>query len=285
MIKSKRFPACWLKFGIVAAAVLSAGCFSSDFSPTYKESDIPDTVKKICLEEYQLKVVPMRIGNTLWVYAPQPRLLHEEIGKDSSKFFDENIQERQRNIMTSISRVLVSSDKAPEFFVLAISDINIGLDYSLTANLTDLKKSFVGGLDMMEWNRRIVFNLEINPKAIGDNTGEHLKMYDVKMSDFLSRQITQRIMMLFQEERLKKYFSLKGANAGFKDSVLTLEYSLVQISEPKEKLNIQKDIRYTIAYCFKTYEFKDFSRVEIKDLLGQSSAVYQQKDIWAISIE
>ncbi len=274
-----------LIFSVISCGFLLAGCFSDDIQPSYKEADIPVNIKKICREEFKLNVAPIRVGNTLWVYAPQPRLLHAEFGKNPEKVFDEELLDKARNILTSISRVLLSSDKAPEFFVLVLSDINLGLDYSLTANILDIKKAAAGGIPWNEANKRYVIGFEQAINAKGDLSGEHLKVYDLKLSEFLSRQIVQRVRMLFQEESIKKYFSLKEVNAGFRNKVFSLEYSMAKKAEQKEKPDIPRAILKSIAYCFKTYDFKDFSRVQIRDLLGGKSVVYESRDIQAISIE
>jgi hypothetical protein len=273
-----------LIFSVISCGLLLIGCFPDEITPSYKEADIPVNIKKICLEEFKFNVVPIRVGNTLWVYAPQPRLLHAEFGKNPEKIFDEELLDKARNILSSISRVLLSSDKAPEFFVLVLSDINLGLDYSLTVSISDIKKSAAGGIPWNEANKRYVIGFEQVPEAQGDVRGEHLKVYDLKMPEFLSRQIVQRVRMLFQEEPLKKYFSLKEINAGFRGSVFSLEYSMEKKAGPKENPDIPREILYRIAYCFKTYDFKDFSRVEIRDL-GSKSVVYDIKDLQAISIE
>jgi hypothetical protein len=274
-----------LVFSLIFSGFLLTGCFPDDILPSYKEADIPVTIKKICREEFKLRVLPIRVGNTLWVYTPQPRLLHADFGKNPEKIFDEDLMDKARNILTSISRVLLSSDEAPEFFVLVLSDINIGLDYSLTAYITDIKKSAAGGIPWNEANKRYVIGFEQSEDAKGDVSGEHLKVYDLKLPEFLSRQIVQRVRMFFQEEPIKKYYSLKEVNAGFKDSVFIFEYSSEKKAEPKEKPDFTQTILNSIAYCFKTYDFKDFSRVKIKDLQGGVINVYESKDIQAISIE
>jgi hypothetical protein len=274
-----------LVLSVILCGFLSAGCFSDDIQPSYKEADIPVNIKKICREECKINVRPIRVGNTLWVYAPQPRLLHADFGKNPEKIFDEELLDKARNILTSISRVLLSSDKAPEFFVLVLSDINIGLDYSLTANILDIKKSAAGMIPWNEANKRYVIGFEQSAGAKGDVSGEHLKVYDLKLPEFLSRLIIQRVRMLFQEEPIKKYFSLKDVNAGFRDKVFTFEYSTDKKLEPKENSDIPRAILNSIAYCFKTYEFKDFTRVKIRNLEGGEIVVYESKDIQAVSIE
>ncbi len=288
MNKTCQFPSGISKQGFLLGlfcCVFLAGCFSSDFQASYKEKDIPEHIKKICREEFNLDVLIIRSGKTLWVYSPQERLLHAEFGKNPEKIFDEGIIDKARNILTSISRVLLSSDNAPEYFVLVISDINSGMDYFLTAKLEDIKKSASGGLPWSEANKRYVFGFEQNIKAIGDVTGAHLNIYDIKWSEFLSRQIMQRVRMVLQEERIKKYLAFKEANAGFRDKEFVFEYTLERVSEQKGKINISDDILNVITYCFKTYEFKDFSRVVIKSVSEGQSSIYENKDIWARPIE
>lgn len=288
MTKAIRFSGNSPEFGFLLSLsfciFLLTGCFSSDFQPSYKEADIPANIKKICQEEYKLNVVPLRAGNTLWVYVPLDRLLHVEFSKNPDKVFDEEMQEKIRNIFSSISRVLLSSDKAPEFFVLDFADINLGLDYSLTVNLMDLKKSAAGGIHWSEVNKRYVFDFGQSKAAINDTSGKHLKIYDIKLPEFLIRQIAQRVRMIFQEEPIKKYFSLKGINSGFQDNKFIFGYTADQILEPQEKINITRKILEIITYCFQTYEFKDFSQVVIKDILRDQSSIYEKQNIWARSI-
>jgi len=283
MTKAIRFPGDFAEFrflfSIFFCGFLLTGCFSSDFQPSYKETDIPANIKKICWEEYKLNVVPIRVGNTLWVYVPLDHMLHAEFGKNPDKVFDEGMIEKARNILTSISRVLLSSDKAPGFFVLNLSDIKLGLDYSLTANLMDIKKLAAGGIPWNEANKRYVVGFEQSKKAINDTSGQHLKVSDIKLTEFLSRQIAQRVRVIFQEEPIKNYFILKGTDVGFQGDKFVFGYSGDLISAPKEKINFPRKILGVIASCFKAYEFKDFSQVLIRDLRGGQSSIYESKDI------
>ncbi len=262
-----------------------SGCFSANFPPSFNESDISASIIKICREEYKFEVVPIVSGKTLWVYAPQERLLHADFGKDPDKIFDETIIEKARNILTSISRVLLSSQKAPDFFVLVLSDIKLGLDYSLTANLMDIKRSAAGGIPWTDANKRYVIGFEQSVSGIGDTRGEHLNVYDINMAEFLSRQIAQRARMFFQDERIKKKLKLKDISVVFKDDKFVLEYSISGLSGGDEELDVPAEILAIVTYCIKTYEFKDFSEVAIKDLAQDKSSVYENKEIWAKSIE
>ena len=155
MTKSKLF----LKSSAKSALLFSLflinflGC-SSEIKPTYQENDIPHLVKKICKEEYNLDVTTFRTSTTLWVYAPLEKILHKDYGVDKDKIFDEDMIEKLRNILTTTGRVLISADKAPSFYALVASDVNIGIDYIIIGNVVDIKKSYSGFIPWMEANRR-----------------------------------------------------------------------------------------------------------------------------------
>lgn len=256
------------------------GC-QTPIEPTYKEADIPDTVKKICKDEYGLEVIARRLPNALWIYAPLSKIFHKEYGIKKDKIFDEETTDKLREILTTVGRVLISADKAPEFFALLASDINLGLDYTIIGSVTDIKKSYAGAIPFTELNKRYVIELKLAPDAIGDTEGEHLKAYDIKLPDFLAEQIAQRIAMQFQEENLRKRFRIEKSQGRFDNGTFIFEYAIEEISPPDKNTYIMKEALNTITYCLKTYEFQDFSRLEIKDLIRQDKLVLSKAEVWA----
>ncbi len=254
------------------------GC-QNQIEPTYKEKDIPYLVKKICKDEYNLDVTTKRTPTTLWIYAPLTKILDKDYGIKEDKIFDEEISNKLRNILTTIGRVLISSDNGPEFFAFLASDINIGLDYTMIGNTLDIKKSYAGFIPWPEANRRYVIKLEVAPGAIQDTTGTHLESYNIKLADFLAEQIAQRISVQFREEERKNYFKVGKTEGKFSNNTFIFEYSIEQIAQPTKAIAIQKEILDTIAYCLKTYEFKDFTTVELKDLLTQDRIILSQAAI------
>lgn len=269
-----------LLFNLVFLFLLfSSGC-DSPIKPTYKEEDIPFLVKKICKEEYKLDVITKRSATTLWIYAPLPKILHKEYGVKEDKIFDEEVMEKMRNILTTVGRVLISSDNAPEFFALLASDINIGLDYTIIGSALDIKKSYAGFIPWTEANRRYVTRAKINPDAVNDTTGNHLEAQEIYLPDFLTEQIAGRISGYFQEEALKGSFKVEKTDGIFKDDKFIFEYSINQTQALKNKIDFQNEILKIASYCIKTYEFKDFSTVELKDLLTNGNTVVGKDFIW-----
>ena len=218
-----------------------SGC-ESNIEPTYKEKDIPYLVKNICKNEYGLDVTTQRTNTTLWIYAPLSKILHKEYGVKEDKVFDEEIGEKLRNILTTVGRVLISADNTPEFFALLASDVNLGLDYSIIGNVLDIKKSYAGFLPWTESNRRYVIRFTLASDATNDQSGKHMKIYDVTLSDFLAEQIAQRIGAHFQGEELRKYFKVERSEGIFNQGTFIFRYAIKLTTEMKTPLDIQLEI-------------------------------------------
>jgi hypothetical protein len=269
-----KYPALYLS--LIFIPLFITGCSFKPIEPTYKEEDIPRIVKQICKDEYNLEITTKRTPTTLWIYAPFSKILHKDYGVKEDKIFDEEMIDKLRNILITIGRVLISSDNTPEFFALVASDINLGLDYIIIENVLDMKKSYAGFIPETEANRRYVIDLKIAPEAIGDTMGTHLKTYNIKLPDFLAKQIAQRIGAQFQVDERKKYFKVEKSEGKFSNDTFTFEYSIEEIAKPAKEIDIQKEISNIIAYCLNTYEFKDFLLVEIKNAFTGEKSVYSR---------
>lgn len=286
MTKSKPFSKNSAKLGLLFSllAVSLNGC-QCPTEPTYKEEDTPQVVKQICKQEYNLDVTTKRTATTLWIYAPLSKILHHEYGIKEDKIFDEGMTDKLRNILITIGRVVTNSDRTPEFFALLASDINLGLDYTVIGNVLDIKKSYAEFIPSTEANRRYVIRFKAAPEAIGDTTGTHLEAYDIRFPDFLAEQIAQRIGAQFQEEGRKKYFKVEESKGRFANETFIFEYSIEEILRPPKGIDIRKEILDIITYCIKTYEFKEFSALELINLATQDKLVLNNAAIWGRPIE
>ncbi|MDD5197194.1 MAG: hypothetical protein PHV92_06235 [Candidatus Omnitrophica bacterium] len=244
---------------------LLSGC-SGKIEPTYKEKDIPYLIKKICKDEYNLEVTTQRTHNTLWIYAPLNKILHKDYASNEDKIFDDEIMDKIRNIITTIGRVLISSDDTPQFFAFLASDIKLGIDYTMIGCVLDIKKSYADFIPWTEANRRYVIKFKASPEAIGDNTGFHFMAHDIKIEDFLAEQIAQRAGAKFQDEELKKYFKVEKFDGKFSNGVFYFDYSITRTAQSPKTIGIQDEILDTITYCLRTYEFTDFSGIVLTDL-------------------
>jgi len=121
----------------------------------------------------------------------------------------------------------------------------------------------------------------MNPEAVHDATGRHLRFYNVRMPDFLTQQIVQRISVRFQGENLKKYFKLEKIDGIFNNDTFILEYSLKPLALPQKPIDVLDEMLNTVAYCVKTYEFRNFSHLEITNLDTKSKIISSKADILA----
>jgi hypothetical protein len=271
-----------LFFSFFLYTVLS-GCQNST-EPSFQEKDIPYHVKKICKEDYRLDVITVRTNTTLWIYAPLEKILDKEYGIKEGKVLDEEMTDKLRNILITVGRVVLSSNKAPEFFAIWSSDINLGLDYILIGNVIDIKKAYAESIPFTESNKRYVMRFGLNPEAIHDTAGRHLKFYNVNMPDFLTQQMAQRISMRFQADNLKQYFKLDKIDGIFNNDTFILEYTIKPLTPSQKPIDIMDEILNTITYCIKAYDFKNFSRVEITNLNTKFKTVLSKADILARSV-
>jgi hypothetical protein len=269
-----------LLFSLILS-LLFCGC-GNQLEPTYKDRDIPSVIQKICKEEYGLSVTTRRTHTTLWVYAPLDKILHKDYdGIKQDKIFDEEMSEKLRNILTTIGRVLISSNNTPDFFALLVSDINIGIDYIIIGSTIDIKKSYASFIPWTEANRRYVMQFRLSPEAIGDKTGEHLRATDISLPNFLAMQIGQRIALLIQQDTFSKYFKIKKIDGKFNDGIFSFDYDIEQIATPIKPIDLKKEMLKTIAYCIRTYDFQDFSDVEINDLAMNDKSIFSKAAIWS----
>lgn len=257
------------------------GC-AAELAPSYKESDIPYHIKKICKNEYGLDVVTKASNNSLWIYAPLQRIIHKDFPKDKNKLLDDAMVEKLRNIIITVGRVFLSADKAPEFYCLVASDVTeIGIDYTLIGYVLDIKKTNDGYIPWNEANRRYVVKIEINPEALNDNQGEHIKPYDIQLGDFLAEQISQRSGAYFQEATMKKLFKIEKLSGRYSDETFFFDYTLQSLA--KSEFKVKDKLREIITYVLKSYEFKNFLMVEIKDMLSENKLVLSKATILGLS--
>jgi hypothetical protein len=266
-----------LYFSPLIISIFILGC-ASEIGPTYKEEELFYQIKKILKDEYKLDVITKQTDNALWVYAPLSRLINKDYAKDKTKLLDEGMIDNLRNILITVGRVILSADKSPEFYCLVASDITeIGVDYTLIGYTLDIKKSYAGLIPWTETNRRYVIHIELNPQALSDTVGRHVWVYNITLEDFLAKQIAQRISGRFQDDELKNYFQVESATGRFNAGTFYFEYAIKEIL-PKD-IDIKEEMLKIISYVIQTYEFEDFSMVELKDLTNQDTRVLSKARI------
>ncbi len=226
---------------------------SCTIPPTYKRQDVREEIKRICKEEFNIDVVVKDVGHTIWIYAPCKGILNEKMEiKDS-------VIDKIRNISLTISRVLLSLDKPPKFYVMAISDIyETGVEITEIVNFEDLKKFFLFYLSREELTDRSVIKNSLNFSALGDRTGSHLPVHDIGFEEFLCEWIINKLSIYFLKKEIEGINDIQCRFDGdFYEIRLTAEPNF---SLSKDMMN---DILKIFSFFMKVYEYKDFLGIKI----------------------
>jgi hypothetical protein len=281
-----------LNFYIIILSLIF-GC-SSPVTPSYLKEDIQKAIQDICRSEYQMEIKTKLVGQTLWLYLPLEDIFtklekpekylerfsimrnSDELKEDSLKVeylikaipeqekyqeyeYNKGVPEKINNVWKVLRRVLFSMEKSnkaePHFFCLVVADIKNGFEIKELFYYLDLKKVSYEFISWTEYHHRTIQDTLMLPQIIGDKEGAHLDYKDITLGDFVLAQIQHRIKLKFQKPEVDK-------NA-----------------------DIDKEILKIVVYTLKTYEFKDFSQVELNNLVTNSKTVLNQAALWARPME
>jgi len=93
----------------------------------------------------------------------------------------------------------VKTVNVPDFFVIIIADIKLGIETRMYLYLQDLRRAFTDPGFGEEYTKRVIVDQPIGHQIIiGDKKGSHLETYDLSWPEFLSKQMVYRINFKYQ---------------------------------------------------------------------------------------
>ena len=137
----------------------------------------------------------------------------------------------------------------PEFFVIVIADIKTGLKVEYIANLEDYKKYANNALPYEEYSQRLIYQMTGDIGLTNDAEGKNLKTREITWSEFLTKQIINRI---------------------------NFKYGQSQFT-PSE--NVEKEITQAIGETIIFYDFDDFDAAILKNLGQDKTQTIQKSQI------
>jgi len=290
MMKSRLFLTSLARKGLsfFIIATFLCGCFSPVTTPVY--DNIVSAITNICWNEYKISVKVKQLDSTLWIYVPVEGIFEKadkaekykekfEILNYKAKFetgalrieyqikpkkeeekaqefkYNKNVLEKMNNIWMVLRRVLFSMDRRqqeePKFFCVVTADIKNGLELRQTFYYLDLKKVSYGFISWGEYQHRVIQNTRIVPEAVGDKEGTYVQYKKITLDEFIAAQIEQRIGLKFQKPEVDK-------NA-----------------------NIDKEIINASVFTIKTYNFHDFTSVELNNQNTSNKIILNNAAVWA----
>ena len=278
MMKLKRSSKSLAKAGLkILPFILFLSACNSSVAPSFLKENITQAVDELCKKEYKLDLTTKLVGQTLWVYLPLEDILikppkpekyierflvedkknslaegilqvsyaikpvaEKEIQQEMA--LDKNVNEKIFNVLQVIRRVLFSTDhseiNSPLFFCIVTADIKNGFEIKQIFYLSDLKKLSYGFISQTEYQHRIIQDTSVSALIIGDSQGTHLDYQNITLDDFITGQIQNRIKIKFQKPEVEK-------NA-----------------------DINKEVLKIVTYTVNAYNFRNFSLLEMVDLLN-----------------
>jgi len=161
--------------------LLLSGC-----SPvTYPEAKVKQALQDIALKEYKIPHIDVEFaGTTLGVFLPLDRLFAADLkaallsGKvtDMESLFQptDEVIDKVENILFSMSRVMLSTDKKIDFYYLQATDVEkSGMDLTFIGQIDDLKRVRFLDIPRSEYRKRIIHDLQMNRAALWHRPVRH----------------------------------------------------------------------------------------------------------------
>lgn len=162
------------------------------------------------------------------------------------KLSDEDEQKKRANMIHGH----VKTARVPDFFVLVIADIVKGIETKTTLAFSDLKRAAHDQFFQEEYRKRIISSYPTGDQAIiGDMQGTHVKYHDITWPEFIADQISYRVKF-------------------------TYEQSSKEVTDDVQTVLLKSAREATYAY-----EFKDFNAVTLSDLFTQTQKTVGKSEL------
>jgi hypothetical protein len=273
---------------LILILLLSLSACSSSTAPSFQRENIAQAIRDICKKEYAIEVRTKLFGRTLWVYLPvedilikkdKPETFPEkfEIKKNGSELnngalrvsysigaipeketqqeygYDKKAMDKINNTWKVVRRVLFSmersSESEPQFCYIVTADIKNGIVSKQIIYCNDLRKVSYGYISWDEYQHRSVTESYMSPEAFGDKEGSFLVYRDITFNEFIPQQIVHRVKLKFQKP------------------------------EVETNADIDKEIRKIAEHTLKTYNFSDFSTLELENLVTRNKIMLKRNAV------
>ena len=288
--------------------------------PTYPKEKLPEAVKEVCKEEYDMDVDVTVVGNTMGIYCPMKGLMDAGMG------ISEEAWDRISSLLLIASRVVLSTDAEVNFYCVITQDTRLPeLQVVIIKYVKDVKLGMYRNISRSESFKRTLFSINLTPQAkkersieqIFDKLGvedgtrqkvlneffrspptklsdvgywrKHFYLKDVTMEEFLAAQIANRVKIDFRsDKKLTQVFDYKVAESSFVASddkrAFVLKFKIAEQKTDEEDPGLrQKKIREIVRIVnevVRGYKFKDFDLLILEDQLENVRLRISGQDVY-----
>lgn len=259
----------------LAVLALASGC---SVKATFPSDKAGASIQSICRDVYKMETLGAANGKSIGALYYTDTIL-DETGKQISKEAHEKIG----NLTQAVTRVGLSTDREVDFVVVAVRGQKEQMELRIVRSMEDIRKAQAEALSIPEsMNRTLFVQSRYTPAKEGEEAGFELQ--DLKMEEFLILQILQRVRFgAFSNDKEKnetqdpaapqvptEYFDGRPVET---DGQRVMEFTLLTLKEEKSDENLRHLLR-AIRSVLSGYDYKDFDRVMIRDLLRGKKMVF-----------
>jgi len=180
---------CLLIFGFILSSAFS-GCNSV----SYPEDKTESAIKEICSKEYKIEDVEVKFaGKTIGVFLPLRKLFTTDVRQEILSGHVANLEslfepepeamEQLENVLFTISRVLLSSDKPIDFYTLQATDVeSTGLQLVLMGYVPDVRRVRLWDISRNEYRKRVLHELKFNRSVLWEKPVRELLRDTAKLN-------------------------------------------------------------------------------------------------------
>jgi len=183
--------------------------FGTGCGPTYPKDTLASSVMELCKKEYGIDVSVQMTGKTLGVRVPLDKLF------DSTLQLSPDVGSQLDGVILSTSRVVLSTDDPPDFYVVVAQDKRIpGVELKLTRYVKDIRRLHYNDISRGEYTKRMLFEFGLDLGIFQE--GDQFRIEEVHFESFLAQQMAHRIKLYVDEEKsLQETFQLKSSRGEF----------------------------------------------------------------------
>lgn len=241
-----------LKKSLVSLLCLSL--ISCAIPSGYSRQEIAAIIKETYKKEFGLDVSAWMADDTLWLYAPL-KLFDKDgqpLGQGTTQL-DQELNDNQRRIISTLTRIFLNMDKPPHFYVVVIADTGgSGLDHYIISFVPDRIKFDRLSISRGDYLSRIVHFYIFDPRGLLKAKGEHLNLYDLGIQEFIALLIEKDINLEFLSEEAKEVFVFNSLEIDYNAEGFTVAYD-IQANPPRRSPEILEKIERIIEKIFESY--------------------------------
>ncbi len=244
----------------MCALFLTHGCSSK---PTYPKENLTNAVQGLLTQEAVTGSVRV-IDHTLAVHVELPGTIiqvNQQIGLGPA------VEPTLQKILGALHRVVLSTDADIRFYVILLSDPSVSGAYvTIVRYVDDIKQAYASRIGIGEIFSRTIF--DVHRTNQGPMSLEQLVPTDIRLEDFLSRQLAQRIQQSLTAELQTGGLATVGQCEGnFQNGEFVFTLNVLPfLNQTVDEATMQKAFQIstsTIVHILATYRFKAFESIRL----------------------